>query len=613
MSPVIMGYLSVGVALGAALILTPLVRRTAGRLGMVTHPQADRWAKKPTALLGGIAIFASVLLATLVLQPMRSDIGMILLASAFLFVIGLVDDLRQLKPYQKLIGQIMGASLVILGGLTLPWTTSTLFNMALTLVWLVGITNAINLLDNMDGLAAGVSAIAASFLAASFFANDQLVETFLLASFGAALVGFLFYNFNPATIFMGDCGSMFLGFFLASTALLHVSGGRSRGLLAVLGVPVLLLLIPIFDTTLVTVVRKLAGRGISQGGRDHSSHRLVALGLNERCAVGLLYGLTILAGLMAIVVRELPTDVSLCLIVVFSLLLTMLGIHLAGVKVYSKSEERSGAAQPLVAILIDLSYKRRVFEVLLDVVLIGLAYYMANLLVSGPLEEDAAQALLVHALPVLGCCKLATFLGVGVYRGMWRYISLNDLVVYVQAVTVSSGVSLLVLLFLFRFQGFSRVVFILDGLLLLLMVSGSRLGFRLLRGLFARTRDSQGVRALIYGAGDAGELLLREIRNNPKMGYQPIGFADDDPHKKGKRIHGLRVHGGNGSFLSICREQRVDVVLISSTRFSNMRVHEIQRDCETTGVKLKRVRIMIEEVATNEWIHSCTTLSEFET
>src|SRR5206468_3070200 len=125
------------------------------------------------------------------------------------------------------------------------------------------------------------------------------------------LVGFLVYNFNPASIYMGDSGSLFIGFFLASTALLQISSGRSRSLLSVLAVPVLLLLIPIFDTTLVTVLRKLAGRAISQGGRDHASHRLVAMGLSERQAVLLLYGLAALSGLTGLYALNAPLDVSL--------------------------------------------------------------------------------------------------------------------------------------------------------------------------------------------------------------------------------------------------------------------------------------------------------------
>jgi len=139
--------------------------------------------------------------------------------------------------------------------------------------WLVGITNAVNMLDNMDGLAVGVSAIAATFLGLNFIVNQQWPEALMLAAFAGALIGFLVYNHHPASIFMGDCGSMFVGFFLASSALVNgPGGGRSRSIVAVLAVPVLVLVVPIFDTTFVTLMRKMAGRAASQGGRDHTSH-----------------------------------------------------------------------------------------------------------------------------------------------------------------------------------------------------------------------------------------------------------------------------------------------------------------------------------------------------
>src|SRR5205807_2439959 len=166
------------------------------------------------------------------------------------------------------------------------------------------------------------------------------------------------YNSNPASIFMGDCGSMFIGFFLAGAALLDPIGGRSRSFLPVLAVPVLVLVIPIFDVTLVTLMRKLAGRAVSQGGRDHSSHRLVALGLSELQAVLLLYGLAAFSGLLALLVRGLPLDVSLALLAAFSVALTFLGVHLAGVKVYGEEELKAAREKLLVAFLVDLSYKR---------------------------------------------------------------------------------------------------------------------------------------------------------------------------------------------------------------------------------------------------------------
>jgi UDP-GlcNAc:undecaprenyl-phosphate GlcNAc-1-phosphate transferase len=155
--------------------------------------------------------------------------------------------------------------------------------------------------------------------------------------------------------------------------------------------------------------------------------------------------------------------------------------------------------------------------------------------------------------------------------------------------------SVLALLFAFRFAGFSRAVFVLDALFFFLMLAGSRVAFRLLRQMLpAGTND--GRRVLIYGAGDAGELLLREMRNNLQLQYTPVGFVDDDPHKKGKVIHGLRVFGGNGNLRRICEEQKVEEVLISSSKIEEERVRQILRDCDEAQITLKRMRIEIELV-----------------
>ena len=196
-----------------ALVLTPVVRMLARRYGAVATPKTDRWHKRPTAMLGGIAIWLAVPLQHRVFVPHTTYFWVILRASSFLFLVGLVDDIFHIKPYQKLIGQILGAAYVVYYGLSLPWSGSALLNMALAIFWLIGITNAINLLDNMDGLASGIAVIAAGFLAVGFIDTGQLVEAYMLMAFGGALLGFLVYNSNPASIFMGDCGSMFVGFF----------------------------------------------------------------------------------------------------------------------------------------------------------------------------------------------------------------------------------------------------------------------------------------------------------------------------------------------------------------------------------------------------------------
>ena len=247
------------------LAVTPIVRAVARRLGLVARPKTDRWHKKPTAMMGGVGMWLAVVVTWLLFVAHRPQDWVVIGASTFLFFVGLADDLLHTKPYQKLIGQVMGSAFVVYYGLTLPWTRFATLNLVFTIFWLVGITNAINLLDNMDGLAAGIAAIASGFLALNFMWGGQPAEALMLSVFAAALVGYLVYNSHPASIFMGDCGSMFIGFFLASSALVNLSGGRSRTFIPVLAVPILVLFIPIFDTTFVTVLRKLSGRAASQG------------------------------------------------------------------------------------------------------------------------------------------------------------------------------------------------------------------------------------------------------------------------------------------------------------------------------------------------------------
>jgi UDP-GlcNAc:undecaprenyl-phosphate GlcNAc-1-phosphate transferase len=602
-----LNFLAVAASAVLALALTPLVRTVARRYGMVAKPKTDRWHKKPTAMFGGVGIWLAVVVSYLVfIRPHTpqgwghfpgSFLDVVIGASTFLFLVGLADDFLHTKPYQKLIGQVMGSAFVIYYGLTLPWTSYSALNVALTIFWLIGITNAVNLLDNMDGLATGIATIASGFLAVSFLATGQMTEALMLLTFAGALLGFLVYNSSPASIFMGDCGSMFMGFFLASAALVNVSGGRSRSLLPVLAVPILVLFIPIFDTTFVTILRKLSGRAASQGGRDHTSHRLVALGMSERHAVWMLYGLAALSGVMALLVQEVKLDVSLAAIAGFTVLLTLLGVYLAGVKVYDETEEALAAGEnSLYAFLIDLSYKRRIFEVLLDVILILLAYWGAYAVKFGALSGSAAWKLFLRTLPVLVFVKMAAFLVMGVYRGLWRYTGLDDLIVFVKAVVLSSVLSVMVVLFAFRFEGFSRTVFVIDGILMFMFLAGSRLAFRLFRQVIPVAQSPEGRRVLIYGAGDGGELLLRELQNNRALKYAPVGFLDDDPAKIGKLIHGLKVYGGNGDLNSVCKQHDVDEVLISSSRMSEERLQEILGFCRMQNILVKRMRITIEDL-----------------
>lgn len=580
-----------------AVILTFLVRSIAQKRGIVDKPKSDRWHKKPTAKMGGIAIFLTTVLMYALFVPITSQSLTILGGSTILFLVGLIDDILHIKPYQKLIGQFIGVGIVVSYGLVLPWTDSNILNIGITAFWLIGITNAVNLLDNMDGLAAGIAAIAAFSLAAGFAASGQTNELVLISVFIGALLGFLAFNFNPASIFMGDCGSMFVGFFLASSVLLTQVGGRSRGVVSILAVPALILFVPIFDTTFVTILRKIWGRKASMGGRDHTSHRLVALGLSERNAVLMLYALAVLAGVISLLVRELQPTQSIALIAIFVLILTIIGVYLSKVKVYAEQEEELALQNHAAfGFLLNLSHKRRVFEVSLDAILIALAYYGSYILIFGSFEKSENWMLFVKSLPILIVLKLFAFLLVGVYRGIWRYTSLRDLVTFAKAVALGSILSILALLFFYRFQFFSRAVFITEAMILFFALSSSRLAFRLFRQLLPMPGSSEGRRVLIYGAGDGGEMILRELKNNSDWNYKPIGFVDDDPLKKDKLIHGLRVFGGNGSLKSICRENEVEEILISSRKLSPKRLEKVREICREADVSLKRALLKIEPV-----------------
>ncbi len=592
-APIIYGLAAVVVSA----LFTLAVRSYAQKTGHVAKPKTDRWHKKPTAMFGGIAIFATTILFYLLVVPKTFESNVVIAGSTLLFSVGLLDDLINIKPYQKLIGQLFGAAIIVGFGLKLPLTGFELLDTGITVFWLVGITNAVNLLDNMDGLAAGIAAIAAGALAYGFAVNGQTAELILVSVFIGSLIGFLIFNFNPASIFMGDCGSMFIGFLLASSVLLGQSGGRSRSILTILAVPVLMLFVPIFDTTLVTVIRKMWGRKASEGGRDHTSHRLVALGLSERSAVLMIYGFAAVAGILAILVNNLETTQSFALIAIFTIVLSFIGVFLSNVKVYDEAQEDLATSNNAAfAFLIDISYKRRIFEVLLDVFLITLSYYAAYVIVLGPMESGSTWDLFIATLPILIVLKLFAFLVTGVYRGIWRYTSVPDLITFAKGVALGSILSVLAILLLYRFQNFSRAVFILDGFILLFAIVSSRLAFRVLRELLPLPHLAEGQRVLIYGAGDGGEMVLRELRNNSDLKYQPVAFVDDDPLKKGKIINGLQVYDANGSLNDLCRELDIREILVSTRKISREKLSEVRDICRQSNVALKRAQIKIESL-----------------
>ena len=192
--------------------------------------------------------------------------------------------------------------------------------------------------------------------------------------------------------------------------------------------------------------------------------------------------------------------------------------------------------------------------------------------------------------------KLFAFLVVGVYRGLWRYTSVGDLITFAKGVMLGSAFSVVAILLLYRFQNFSRAVFVLDAIILLFALVGSRLAFRLIREFLPASTAGEGRRVLIYGAGDGGEMVLRELRNNPQWNYLPVGFIDDDPLKIGKVINGLRVYNGNGSLDELCRKRDVADILISFRQPDAQRIADLRKMCRESNIGLHKAHIQIDSL-----------------
>ncbi len=297
-------------ALLFALAGTPLARRLAPQLGIIDQPSARKVHVKPIPLLGGAAIYVGAVLTLVLLtdNPFRSsELAGILIGATILALLGLWDDWASLQAGFKLLIQVGAAIVLIISGVRVQLPVPPAINIAITIFWVVGITNAINLLDNMDGLSGGISAIAAAFFVLLAAMNGQVLVGALAAAVMGACLGFLVYNFNPATIFMGDAGSLFLGFVLAGLGIkLRFPHAPTPWITWM--VPVLILGVPIFDTTLVVLSRLRRGvNPFTTAGKDHTSHRLTRFGLSHREAVMTLYLVAGACGLAAVYISQTST------------------------------------------------------------------------------------------------------------------------------------------------------------------------------------------------------------------------------------------------------------------------------------------------------------------
>jgi UDP-GlcNAc:undecaprenyl-phosphate GlcNAc-1-phosphate transferase len=301
------------VGFAMSLGLTPLTRALALRFGVVAIPNQRNIHSDHKPLMGGLAMYVAFAVALLLFSPPRHlvEFGAVLSGAAFLALVGLADDRYNLGIGIRLIAQIVAAIVLILADIHIQLFNIPWIDYPLTVLWVVTITNAINFLDNMDGLAAGLTAIAAAFFTLIAFNESLTLVSLLAAALMGSAIGFLIYNFNPASTFMGDMGSLVLGFVLAVLGIKLEFGTQPLGVTWM--VPLLVLALPIFDICLVVFTRILEGRPPMQGGKDHTSHRLMSIGLSQRKTIFILYGACVFFGTLGFLVSIEPPDRALLL------------------------------------------------------------------------------------------------------------------------------------------------------------------------------------------------------------------------------------------------------------------------------------------------------------
>jgi len=333
-----------GVAALVSLVLTPLAISTALRLGVLDQPGQRKSHRTPTPYLGGVAIVLAVTLSIALAAVVRGEtlatltqlLGILGLAVG-LALTGLLDDLRGLPVTVRFGVQLLAALGLWQLGVRADLTGQSLIDLPLTILWTVGITNAMNLLDNMDGLSASTATIASVWFGAIAMVNGQFLVAALAFAVGGGAAGFLRDNRPPARIYMGDAGSLFLGVMLASLGMLL---DIERGMLVTAALPVLILTVPVLDTALVTIARIRHGISPFQGGRDHTSHRLVRIGLPVPIAVGLIAMASLAHGWVALLVFRIDTTSAVLLLGLTLLFDLFFFALLAKVPVYDNSRGR---------------------------------------------------------------------------------------------------------------------------------------------------------------------------------------------------------------------------------------------------------------------------------
>ncbi len=615
------------ISLAASIVLTPFVIKLAISLDIVDKPGTRKIHVDVIPRMGGLGIFGGVMVALLFFNfyDHASFIALffnreylyIFAGSIVMMAMGIIDDKIGLNAKIKFIIQFSVAILIAASGLRVEAITNPFgepfhlgfFAYPITVFWIVGVTNAINLSDGLDGLASGICLIVAVCMFAISMNIGNPAMVIMSAALTGALLGFLKYNFNPAQIFMGDTGSLFLGFILAT---LSIKGALISSTTVSILIPFIALGLPIFDTLFAFLRRIITGKNPFSADKEHIHHRLLASGLNQKQTVTVLYIICIVFGAIALALTAAQNEIAASLLLIFGLIVYT-GIRRLGyvetILIRLKRERYRQKKKLYNALYSDeekelpfwykLSAKKIVFELVIDCIFIVISVFFTRMFIEdfGTIHQNINQ--FNAQLIIISLCCFISFAVFGFYKTLWRYVNLDAIGRYVKGVTLGALLSYFALAFFNPSLMLSPRHIVLFWIFLLVLICASRLLYNFYVTYQKRelTRLSGGDRTLIYGAGDRGEVLLSSLIKEDILDYKPLGFIDDNPSKHNKEILGYPVLGDVNQLENLVVVNNVQRIIISSPFINGNREGVLKDVCKKHNLKLCRFTIQFDNIS----------------
>ncbi len=612
-----------------SLLITPAVIKFANKVGATDVPDDRKIHTTVMPRIGGLAIFISSVVSIAAVFFVFPDlfeniyefnVTTVILAFSLvaLFVLGFWDDLTPLSPEIKFGVQVLLAGILYFAGFSISNISNPLgegmlnvqiIAFPLTILWIVGITNAFNLIDGLDGLASGVATITSISIFTISVISGQIGTAILSLVIAGALVGFLRYNFNPAKIFLGDSGSLIIGF---SLALLSIESTSKITTGFALLFPFLVLVLPITDT-IVSMIRRLIGSmldknyddkpwtllrrlyGMFTPDRSHIHHRLLSMGLSHRNAVLVLYTVSIFFAFSAFLFTQIDTaQTSITITITLG---AVLFLCIKKLQYHEMAILHNGV---MLSFFNKWILNRKSLIGLADMFFITISYALSYALLHTVNPGSIESANFTVTLAYIFATQLITFWATGLYRERLDQFSVGNTLHITSSVVYSAGATALVCYFIGAFPLIQAIQFIIfDFYFLLTFTLGFRTAYQALNFWFSKNKKS-GENILIYGADENGSMLLQKIINSPDNNTKVIGFLDDDPKLEGKLFYGYPILGGYWNLRKTHLSHKVDSVFVCDEDIKPENLKRLRDKSLREGIAMKKLIVSLHDFETTD-------------